>query len=338
MTRQDLENNNSQNNLLKLKNQTSDRIRAFFAEHLKESETYIAAYIFEKLKNSPFEECRISDRQMRRWISGESAINRFGAYQICIALKWSSDIFEEFFKKLGIDFVRFNDWREVVYFYCIEKGHDLNKTYELFNRCIDIGLDESTGESKISPPATIMTDTIKDVYYLKPFINDADFMNFMKEQKHKFHKIRNTRHKEVIEYLEIIKEKLTGVGDTIPQRFSSAFYLNDDPDKKNLRDDFNYFSTAITAIRKKRKNFSREFFILCLLISEKSNNVDEISAILTTKRRDYPDLDPENNLFDACVYEACKYHERTKAGTAYDRFCENTALLEYERPSRFAYD
>lgn len=342
ITLQDLESEKSQQNLKKLKNQTTDRMRIFFTRHLAETidATYrehgLATYILRQLNDSPFEESQVSDRTIRRWVNGETMINRFAAYQICIAFKWGSSVFEEFFTHLGLDYVRFNDWREVLYFYCIEKEYCLNKSFELYQQCKDIGLDEGTGTSdKGQPTVTILTAVIKDAYELENFKDDTEFINYMEEQRDKFHKIKNTRRQEIAEYLQKIKQNLKGVQGTVPDLFASAFF--EDDEDNNLK----YFSNAITAIKKRRSNFSREFFILCLLISGK-NNADEIKAILTSERRDYSDLDPLHNLFDACVYEACKYYEHHAKSnpniTAYNRFRENTIYLEFKRPSQFAYD
>ena len=334
---EDFENNNSQSNLKKLKKQVEEKRKDFFAKrkdffatHI--DETHIAAYIRKKLKDNPFKDCDVDEKTIRRWITGESPIKRFAAYQICIALEWDSEIFEEFFKELAIDRVRFNDWRDVVYLYCIEKGHNLHQAHEFFKQCIAMGLDEDTGELKIDEPIATMTTVIRNAYYLTSFDNDTDFLNYIKEHKYKFHRIRKTRQEEIIKYLDELKVP----DDEIPQLFANAFCPYN-PAAINQRNDYTYFSNVIKTIRKREKNFSRDFFILCLLVKG-INNADEIKEILTAERRDYPDLDPTNNLFDACVYESCKYSERNKNTTAYDRFCDNTQFLEYIRPSEFAYD
>jgi len=359
ITKEDLESINGQQNLKKLKNQVNDRMRVFFTKYLTETtdETYqahgLAPEILKKLQNSPFEESDVTERTMRRWIDGETTINRFAAYQICIAFEWGCGLLEEFFTYLGMDFVRFNDWREILYFYCIEKRKKLDETYKLYNKCIEIGLDGVTGAAKSGQPSiTVLTSVIKGAYPSEIFASDDKnksdykFMEYMEEQKGNFHIIKNTRGKEIIRHInEIINEikkikKESGKQDTAPSVFASAFY---EDDTKNSN--FNYFANAITEIKKRRKNFSREFFILCLLINGK-NSADEIEDILTSQSIGYPGLYPKNdlfdNLFDACVYEACAYYKRHENSnpdiTAFDRFCKNTNFLEYKRPGQFAFD
>lgn len=177
------------------------------------------------------------------------------------------------------------------------------------------------------PSVTVLTSVIKNAYDKDMFINDELFMSYMNNQKENFHQIRSTRRRI---FLTDIIGKLDK--QYVIESLSNAFF-EDDEDLSNDE----YFENALNKIKKRQQNFTREFFILCLLINGK-NNWAEIDDMLSMEYINYPELNP-NVVFDACVIESCEYYKRTKGKiSAYERFCENTQFLKYKCPLYFAYD
>ena len=334
--------------------ETESGLIKFFLDHTDELSiksrgfsVQIANKLNDNSKN-PFGS--ISERTVRRWLSGETTINREYAYQICIVFNLGLEHSETFFKDyLETEFVRFNDWRDILYYYCIEKKYDLITTYDLYQWCINEveTVKENIEEKETS--VTILTSVIKEAYNKDLLKTDELFISYMKEQKKNFHQIRNTRRRTLVEIIKILgKDDVSKGKKYIADFLANAFfdgkevYADEDKDfydKEYINND-EYFRYALEAIVCRRQNFSREFFILCLLIKG-INSWKEIDDMLTTEYIDYPPLGI-NNLFDACVLEACEYCKRTKSFgnelTAYERFCANTQILKYSRPLTFASD
>jgi hypothetical protein len=238
---------------------------------------------------------------------------------------------------LNMDFAHFNDWREVLYFYCIQKKRNLKQTYKLYRRCIDeIGLDGEAGiETGRQHNVTILTRTIREAYM--EFDNDDLFMDYMTNQKENFHEIRSTRRREIMSIIskigggDISKGKMLLASSLAGAFFESKADSDDIDCEVDLKND-NYFKDVLDGIADRKQNFSREFFILCLLV-EGMNSVADIEATLSSQYIDYTGLDV-SKIFDACVYEACAHHNPKI--TAFERFCDNTRIIEYKRPERFA--
>ena len=378
-TKKELCGENGQKILQTIADERWTKLRNFFVDY--EEETGIRSgrglpnRIRERLKNNPFETVAIADDSFRtkisRWLNG-TTLDRATAYQICIALKLGLDISELFFKDyLNTEFARFNDWREILYYYCLDKGYCLNKTYKLYLRCInEVGLDkQEAGVTIQNPSVTILTSVIKEAYNKDLITNDEVFITYMTEQKENFHRVSNTRRRAMMEEIigKLIKQydenEVSKVDGKLYEKdfwrksllssLANAFFEDEDKDEDEDNDEDEdenndedededenknndeYFEAALNAIENREKNFSREFFILCMLISG-TNSWQKINDMLTEGDIYYSDLNPDN-LFDACILEACGHHERTK-DSMYDRFCENTQLLKYKRPFRFAFE
>jgi len=295
------------------------------------------------------------------YINGNANINRYYAYQICIAfglgLEHSKVFFEDY---LNLEFGSFNDWRDILYYYCIQKGHNLKKTYCIYKRCTseEVGLSKSglsqedVDEEIRKESVTILTSVIHNAYSARQFKNDEAFISFMREQKDNFHTIRGHRRKKLKKFMDDIEKKYaTKDWDTlvmISNSFAGAFFEDNYDDEDYISENFKdynpiYFKKRLSSLRGKSKkmNFSREFFILCWLISG-GYNIDEIDEILLDEYIKYSEIDV-TNLFDAMIYESCKYYERTKEFdhsyvnyTAYERFSDLAQKLSYKRPENFA--
>ena len=348
----DLRGENSQEILKTIIDDKKVNIKKFFLENPskiapKDPESVrewgLAGKIRKRLKDNQFDTRGLSDddfdRTINRWLDGAN-LGRFTAYQICIALDLGLEKAKIFFNNhLRIEFAHFNDWREILYYYCIQKGYDLNKTRALYKRCVDeIGLDEeSAGIKEKEPSITILTSIIKNAYDIELLKNDELFITYMKEQKENFHNIRGTRRVEIRNIINELKNRHYDGKRYVINSFADAFYEDDD-DYNN----YDYFKDALdsVSVKKREKNLTREFFILCMLMKG-MNSWEDIDATLTIEKNGYPGLD-ENNIFDACVIEACEYYKRTKGSenelTAYERFCDNMKLMEYERPEKFAFE
>ena len=359
-----------------------DRLRQYFLEYLEPSEVDpslvnpipralergLAGRIERKLGNNPFG--KVVERTIRRWLNGETSIDRKSVYHICIAyglgLDKSSDLFTAY---LRTEFTRFNMLEEIVYRYALLKGYDLQETYALLKRSkktAEISEEITAKNAEVTILTTIIKSAYRDEDYESVSSDDA-FIEFVSSQKENFHIVRATRRRD-------LRDRLNSTG--IAKRYlidslANGFYITDedrnfiDDDKtvdtfdeygydyennnsenNDSNDDYapeciirtkqhRYFEDALRSIDKREKNFNREFYILCLLVSGESD-VYVLNAALTSSFIDFHRL-YVNRLFDACIYEACAYAERESV-SAYDRFCEITDTLKITRPEAFAYD
>jgi len=334
----------------------------------------LAGRILGRLRDNPFVTKAPTERTVNRWLSGKTLISREQAYHICIAFDFgldkSSDLFVNYLKD---EFTRFNSLSEVAYRYAIQQGYDLHEAYGLWQRCLEAS-DVSGVDAAGAANVTILTSVIKSAYNDEAFENagtDDVFLEFIASQKENFHLVRATRRRDLLNRLKGTGLSFESIADSLAHAFfvsdddldlDSEFDLdsglanldggaeedggdsdgegskaNRDPEPGRLlkTTQNRYFLDALEAIEGRRKNFTYEFYVLCLLVCGE-NDVDEINAALTSTLIGYPEL-YVNKLFDACVYEACKYAERTNT-VAYDRFCDNMEALEFSRPEIFAYD
>ena len=271
----------------------------------------------------------VTSQSCNRWLGGEEKMPRAAAHQLCILLNLGLEDSEIFFNiYLSSEFTRFNEWTEVLYRYCIEKEYDIQKTYELYLRCAkeaklsdDVAVNERANKS-----VTILTSVIKGGFDLNILFDDNRFIDYMIEQKDNFHDIRSTRRREIIKIMKSLGK------DYLASNLAEAFYYEDD-DEGDVNEE--YFLEALKQIEKRSLNFSREFFILCLLIGGK-NSTSAINHALVFESIDFPSLNV-NNIFDACVFEACEQSDDSEL-SAYIRFCENTKEIKFTRPRYFASD
>jgi len=188
---------------------------------------------------------------------------------------------------------------------------------------------KASQKTKYANSVTILTSVIKEAYKNENFEhenkNDKKFIDYIAMNGKNFHRIRSTRRRILREDIlsKIDKKYVAGI-------LTGAFYEADD----TIGSD-EYFSDKLNKIADRAINFSREFFILCLLISG-TNDYKEIDDILTMEYIGWTELDP-NNFFDACVIEACKKSDNSKL-SACIRFFETMQELQYTRPITFAIE
>jgi len=337
------------------------KFKDFFLEYMNANfngnfqERGLAGKIAKELLNNPFDNPPVNKNSLRvrvsRYIKGNTNLNRYYAYQICIAFKLALNHSKEFFKNyINMEFAPFNDWRDILYYYCIQKGHGLKETHVLYKRCIgkEVDLNESgqsqkdIDEETNRESVTVLTSVIHNAYLNKNFIDDEEFIAFMRDQKDNFHYIRGSRRKKLKEFLSDIEKNTFDGWNLIGQinnLFAGIFFEDDyeDYNRETPEDDsITYFREKIASLRGKSKkiNFSREFFILCWLISG-GDDINELDDILLDEYIKYSEISM-TNFFDAMIYEACCYHERNKETSVYDRLCELTHELQYKLPNDFA--
>ena len=274
------------------------------------------------------------------WLRGEHKMPRAAAHQLCIILGLGELHSKNFFNNyLFTELTRFNEWTEVFYRYCIEKLYDINQAYKLYNRCIEeVRLnDKDAVAARDNQKITIMTSDIEKAFNMETFINEEKFIEYMETQKEKFHNIRNTRRRKILEIIEAIKPH---------SLLADAFYIDsrdeieDDEDNDDDEEEYpnftypndEYFRDYIMRIKNRSANFSREFFILCLL-AKGINGYWDINNVLTSEHMGFMSLDVRNT-FDACVYEACVHSDGSNLSVYY-RFYENIQLIKYKRPKTF---
>ena len=328
-------------------------LKRFFKEmtsaHNLDPSHGLGLLIHKKLSsNNAFD--TVSDRQVNYWLEGTKPIGRMSAYRLCIACNIDINNSEILFEKyLGKDFVRFNDWREVLYYYCISKRYDLNKTFELYQQCInEIGLDrDDAGASDgIIHSVTIITHEIKEAFLSEGFNNDESFFNCMALKKDKFHRVIGGRRRYMIDILRSLgddkrldmtdAQKIKKGKEKLKGELTKAFHLSTKGNKRHYhRDDEGYFSKFLDKIEQRKTNFNRDFFILCLLI-DGMNTPEEIHEVLTDTVIGYTTLRPKGSFFDSCVLEACK-RSKSSGESAYTAFCKITShKYKCERPLRIS--
>lgn len=321
----------------------SDNLKKFFVHYMREEfgEEFqpngIGAHLVRIFDESPFK--AYTQQTFNRWLRGEEKINRPAAHQICmlfgLGLKHSGILFREY---IDTEFIRYNEWQEVLYRYCIEKKYDGDKVCELYERCLnEIELDgDETITDDESHSVTILTAVIKEAFHLQRFIDDEQFLKFMKQQKDNFHRVRSTRRRQMMEIFKLINK------DALADKLADAFHWEDiggvdddfaDADNDEWSINRAYFKDYLDKIENREENFSRELLILCMLISG-MNSWREVNDMLTLEYIDFSELNV-NSTFDACVIEACEYSKRS-TDSAFKRFCDNTYFLKYKRIKTFA--
>jgi len=327
--------------------------------------TKLANRIYKRLEDNPFGTC--SERTINRWLSGKSKMSRASAYHICIAFKlgleMSNDLFVVYRRE---EFTRYNDIDECVYRYALIKGLDLEETYELWTACNKIIEDAKKDLDFVPTDVRHTTMVIQNDFGGNTIGTEQDFKDFIGRNKWNFHIIRKTRLKEFQEQLKIFSRRNISID------FAKAFYVPEDkitcitdyddeeiyastessetnsdsdeedtPENKDKesnrhprRSNYEYFSEALKLINERKRNFSRELYILCLLLAGISDRY-EINAALSKTALGFAGL-YVHDLFDACIFEACEYSKKT-CEDAFSRFCEKANWLEFERPLTFAY-